>query len=256
MSSYGKSAKGQQPNQRKPRKPINAVEEHQALFQRINHAVGGKITGIAPTARDPQRMNIKVNGKFILALHTKRIADLNLQKDLEWTPALAQSVADAAVYDKALMRAMNRLSRRAMSRRTLDQKLKMIGYTDTVRDQVLDRLEELRLLDDEAYARAVVHQLSLGKPAGPKLLKQKLWQKGLDTKTIDAVLNETDLTTDTQREQAQQLVEKKLPSLERYDHPTRYRRLQGLLARRGFDHDIIRDVLSQLNRHDDAETDL
>ena len=50
----------------------------------------------------------------------------------------------------------------------------------------------------------------------------------------------------SQAEPALQLAQKKLRTLGRYDLPTRKRRIYSLLARRGFDHNVIDAVMAQL----------
>ncbi len=203
------------------------------------------ITAIKPTQRNPKRVTIRIGRKGVATLPMSKVEDLGLAVGQTWDDALAQRVAQAGVYDKALRQAMNRLNRRAMSRRDLDKKLQGLEYEQPVREQVLDRLTEMKFLDDEAYARALIDATLRRKPAGPQLLRQKLYQKGIDRSLIEKLVGEA---TDAQdlAPDAADLARKKLRSMQRLDIETRKRRLYGLLARRGFNPDTISSVMAEL----------
>lgn len=203
------------------------------------------ITAIKPTQRNPKRVTIRIGRKVVATLPQSKVDELGLAVGQPWDDALAQRVAQAGVYDKALRQAMNRLNRRAMSRRDLDKKLERLEYEHAVREQVLDRLTEMKFLDDEAYARALIDSTLRRKPAGPQLLRQKLYQKGIGRSLIEKLVGEA---TDAQdlAPGAVDLARKKLRSMQRLDIDTRKRRLYGLLARRGFNPDTISSVMAEL----------
>lgn len=203
------------------------------------------ITAIKPTQRNPKRVTVRVGRKVVATLPLGKAEELGLAVGQAWDDALAQRVSQAGVYDKALRQAMNRLNRRAMSRRDLDKKLERLEYEQAVREQVLDRLTEMKFLDDEAYARALIDSTLRRKPAGPQLLRQKLYQKGIGRSLIEKLVSET---TDAQdlAPGAVDLARKKLRSMQRLDIDTRKRRLYGLLARRGFNPDTISSVMAEL----------
>ncbi len=204
-----------------------------------------QITAIKPTQRDPGRFTVRVGRKVAATLTLSKIEELGLSVGQAWDDALAAKVAQAAVFDKALRQAMNRLNRRAMSRRDLGNKLRDLEYEEPVREAVLDHLTELNYLDDEAYGRALVESTLRRKPAGPQLLRQKLYQKGVDRSLIEKLVSEA---TDAQdlAPGAVELARKKLATMQRVDPETRRRRLYGLLARRGFNPDTISSVMSEL----------
>lgn len=203
------------------------------------------ITAIKPTHRNPKRVTIRIGRKVVATLPQSKVEELGLAVGQAWDEALAQQVTQAGMYDKALRQAMNRLNRRAMSRRDLDKKLQGLEYEQAVREQVLDRLTEMKFLDDEAYARALIDATLRRKPAGPQLLRQKLYQKGIDRSLIEKLVG---AATDAQdlAPGAVELARKKLRSMQRLDIDTRKRRLYGLLARRGFNPDTISSVMAEL----------
>ncbi len=215
------------------------------------------ITAIRPTQRDPNRATVRVGrtradgspskGRVVATLNQREIEALGLSVGLRWDDALAERVAVAATEDKAFRAAMNRLARRAMSTGMIRQKLRELGHDAEVSQRVLDRLDRLGLLDDEAFGRALIREATRSKPAGPRLLRQKLFQKKLDAALIDRLLEEHD-AEQRQREdpdaEAIAFAVKRAASLERFDPVTRKRRLYGQLARRGFGPDTIQRALA------------
>lgn len=218
---------------------------------------GARIVAIQPTQRDSQRATVRVSdakavpggklprGRVVVTLQLKHLDELGLKVGMAWTPALTEAVVAVAAYDRALRQALDRLTRRRMSRRELDRKLQPLGHTEPVREKVLARLTELGLLDDRAYAEALVRDLQR-RPAGPRLLRRKLYEKGIASELIDAVLAESAGCSQEQQTAALTLARKKLPGLQRVDAITRRRRLSGLLTRRGFSLEVIRHVLEDL----------
>ena len=219
---------------------------------------GAKITSIVPTKRDTTRAMVRVapepaeggrprKGKVAVTLSLRHIDELGLRIGDAWTPELASQVVVVAVYDRALRQAIDRVNRKMMSRRELGDKLRALGYDAQVRERVLDRLEELGLLNDRTYAEALVRSAMSGKPAGPRLLKQKLFQKGVPQDISDAVVHAATADDDQQLEDAIALCRKKLKSMMRLDATTRRRRLYGQLGRRGFDLETINRALEAVN---------
>ena len=204
-----------------------------------------RITAIKPTARDPQRVTVRVGRKVVATLSVRQAEALGLHVDQPWDTALAAQVEQAAQVDKAMRKAMNRLNRRAMSRRDLDRKLRDLEFDEPIRQRVLDRLTELKYLDDEAFGRALIRETQRAKPAGPRLLRQKLFQKGLDRKLIDQLVGEVRDTSDPEAE-ALALARRRLRQMSRLDAAARQRRLYGLLARRGFEPQTINAAMEAL----------
>ncbi len=126
------------------------------------------------------------------------------------------------------------------------------GVPEPVTQRVLDRFTELRLIDDEAFAHAWVESRHRGRGLSRKALRFELRRKGVADETIDAALESID--ADDERGAAVRLARSRVASLDRYDLPTRQRRLQGLLARRGYSSavaaGVVREVLGERHEED------
>ncbi len=211
-----------------------------------------QISALQPTKRDPDRLTIKVAGKAVATLNRRYVEDLGLAVGQAWSDELADAVAEMAIYDKAMRDAMRRLARRAMSRGQVRDKLRTLGHGAAVIDRVLARLDELELIDDAAFGRMLIDETRRARPAGPRLLQQKLRQKGLDPELIGRLIDEAEEHADADAD-ARALIEKTLPRLRNCDAPTRRRRLYGVLARRGFDNDVIQRAIEEVESRDAEE---
>ncbi len=140
---------------------------------------------------------------------------------------------------------LNQLTGRARSRRELADKLAQKNVPEDLATRLLDRFEEVGLVDDAAFARTWVEDRHTSRGLAPRALAQELRRKGVDDNIAREALDRID--GDEQEATARALVRKKLRSLERFDEQTRTRRLVGLLARKGYApglaYTIVRDEL-------------
>jgi regulatory protein len=142
---------------------------------------------------------------------------------------------------------LDQLSASARSRKELADKLKAKCVPDDVASPLLERFEEVGLIDDKAFARAWIASRQPGKGLARQALAQELRRKGIDDELARQALDEIDPVDEEQA--ARNLVRRKLRSMEKLDGTTRTRRLAGMLARKGYSSDlafsVIKDELSQ-----------
>ena len=127
---------------------------------------------------------------------------------------------------------LDQLTGRARSRQELSDKLRSKQVPDDVAAPLLDRFEEVGLVDDAAFARSWVSGRQQGKGLARRALAQELRRKGVEDEVAREALDEID--PDEETEVARRLVRKKLRTLSRVDDTTATRRLVGMLARKGF----------------------
>ncbi|WP_244963166.1 regulatory protein RecX [Nocardioides dongkuii] len=149
---------------------------------------------------------------------------------------------------------LDQLTGRARSRRELSDKLASKNVPPELATRLLDRFEEVGLVDDEAFARAWVAGRGSGPGSSKRLarraLAQELRRKGVDDEVAREALDEIDPAEE--EEAARALVRKKLRSLSRVDDVVATRRLVGMLARKGYGSGlafaVVRDELAQAGR--------
>jgi regulatory protein len=141
---------------------------------------------------------------------------------------------------------LDQLTGQARSRKELADRLAKREVPEEVATRLLDRFEEVGLVDDPAFARAWVASRQPGKGLARRALAQELRRKGIEDEVAREVLDEID--PDDEREAGRALVRKKLRSMARLDEQTKARRLVGMLARKGYPpgtaFEIVRQELS------------
>jgi regulatory protein len=112
--------------------------------------------------------------------------------------------------------------------------------------EVLDRYDEVGLIDDAAFARAWVTSRHYGRGLARRALAGELRQRGVDGELVGEALAELD--GETEAATARALVERKLRAAPTGTPDAVFRRLVGLLARKGYSAglavSVVKDVLA------------
>jgi regulatory protein len=145
---------------------------------------------------------------------------------------------------------LDQLTGQARSRKELSDKLASRNVPDEIAIALLDRFEEVGLVDDEAFARSWIASRQPGKGLARRALAQELRRKGIDDEVARDALDEVDPADEEAAARA--LVRKKLRTLSRVDDTTATRRLVGMLARKGYSSGlafaVVRDELAADDR--------
>jgi regulatory protein len=159
--------------------------------------------------------------------------------------------AEADPFAVARAIVLRQLALAPRSRAQLAKKLRERGCPDEVAAQVLDRMSEVGLVDDEAYAEMLVRSKQSTRGLARTALAHELRKQGIDGEVAAAALSQ--VGHDDERETAEQLVAKKMRSMHGLDADTQARRLAGMLARKGYSGEIawsvIRDAISRAAEH-------
>ncbi|MFD4433300.1 regulatory protein RecX [Nocardia sp. NPDC058497] len=150
------------------------------------------------------------------------------------TRRLAPGDRPKATVDQAKDACLNLLAVRARSRAELEKRLGEKGFRVEVTEAALDRLTEVGLIDDSAFAEQWVHERHTYSGRGKRALQRELRDKGVAPADAENAL--AIVTDDAERARATDLVRRKLSTLSRdLDRDKAVRRLVGMLARRGYD---------------------
>lgn len=163
--------------------------------------------------------------------------------------AAARREAEAAEREKdpigyAREIVLTQLTAMPRSRSQLADKLREKEVSEGVIDVVLDRMEDVGLVDDEAYAAMLVRSKLASRGLARRALRQELKRKGIDDDLATVALEQVD--DDVEREHALVLARKKMVTMSRLDEPTQKRRLAGLLARKGYSGELVWSVIRQV----------
>ncbi len=138
---------------------------------------------------------------------------------------------------------LDQLTGRARTRSELAGKLAGKNVPDDVATRLLDRFEEVGLVDDEAFAREWVEQRQTGRGLARRALAMELRRKGIDDDTARDVLEEID--PDDEVEAARAVVRAKLRSVRGLDREKALRRLVGVLGRKGHSSSVAFQVVKE-----------
>jgi regulatory protein len=131
------------------------------------------------------------------------------------------------------------------SRAQLESKLAAKGAPPDVAARVLDRFEEVGLVDDAEFARSLVQTKQASRGLAGRALRQELRRSGVDDETAAAALDEID--PELEVETARAMVAKRLPSTRGLPYQKQVARLFGMLARKGYPsglaYQIVREAL-------------
>jgi SOS response regulatory protein OraA/RecX len=175
-------------------------------------------------------------------------------------------VDDPSVVFEAAARFLEARSRSVAEVR---RRLTHAGYRRDLVEGAIERMVELGILDDEAFARAWVESRDRARPRGERAIRAELALKGVERTSVDLVLAErrdaapgregqfeggtTDRSPD--RAAAERLIAKHKRSLQRLLDPRQRRqRAYQLLASNGFDPETCREVASTIE--DDPRGDM
>ena len=106
------------------------------------------------------------------------------------------------------------------------------GVPDEAAVEVLRRLTDAGLVDDEAFAEAWVSSRHGGKGLARRALAGELRRRGVDDAVVEGALSQVD--DDDEVVAATALVRRKLASTAGLPTPARVRRLSSMLARKGY----------------------
>jgi regulatory protein len=112
-------------------------------------------------------------------------------------------------------------------------------------------MQEVGLVDDESFAVDWVASRQQRRHLSRRALRRELEAKGVERGNIDRALDDVDLNAELIT--ARDLVERKRATMSGLTRDVQYRRLAGILGRRGFNTAVTVQVLSELLRRPTSE---
>jgi regulatory protein len=148
------------------------------------------------------------------------------------------------------------LSDRARTRQELAQALQRKGVPDDAAGSVLERFDEVGLIDDAAFAGQWVRSRHNNKGLARRAIAMELRRKGVDDEVAGEALAEVD--TESEETRARELVDRKLRTMPAGTPEQRKKaapRLVGMLARKGYSGGIAYRVVKEALAAHGAEID-
>lgn len=154
---------------------------------------------------------------------------------------------------------LRQLAAAPKTRQQLAEKLFEGDIPEDIVDEVLDRFEDLQLIDDAAYALMWVSSRHRSKGLARRALSRELQQRGIDDEDAEAALAQ--VTDADEWNMAHELVTKRLsrsstakPNADdRKQRDRVVRRLVGFLSRKGYAPGLAFSVVSDVMNADDLD---
>jgi len=198
-----------------------------------------KITALVIQKRNPNRVNVYLNGEFAFGL--ARIVAAWLRVGLELDEEKIKQIQVEDAKERAIQQALLYLSYRPRSESEIRQNLRKHEYPAEVIDQTLERLRQDGLANDNEFGRAWVENRSAFRPRSRRMMAMELRQKGLDQESVSsAVENVHDETL------AYEAAQKRAPRFKDLEWVEFRKKLSEFLARRGFSYAVIAPVVTRI----------
>jgi regulatory protein len=209
----------------------------------------GAVTAIKGQQRNPERVNIFLDGEFAFAIMREDAVLQGLRIGRELTVDEVGEFRARDTVSKAIESALRLLTVRPRTEKELRDRLRQKAYEPTAIDAAIERINDWGYLDDASFARLWVANRTEHRPRGKRLLVQELRQKGVDRETISETIDEAEID---EVAAAIAVAENSARKMSSVDPEVARRRLMGQLARRGFDYGTIKIALAQvLGEHDE-----
>jgi len=209
-----------------------ALEASTAVFWLI---MTSTITALKQQRRDPNRVNVYLDGKFAFGLTKVTAGWLQIGETL--SSEKMEELRSTDEVEKAYLRALNFISYRPRSRMEVQRNLRKHSVPEEVIEETLGRLEEKKILDDLSFAQIWVENRIAFRPRGRFALRSELRQKGLNDDLIEQALLDID-----EAELARRAAEKKVRQLNKLTESDFRKKLSAYLSRRGFEYSLVSEV--------------
>lgn len=215
-----------------------------------------KITNISAQVKNPDRVNVSVDGKYRFSLDISQLVDLGVKVGKEYSEAELIALEGESQFGKLYARTLEYcLMRPHSSREVRDYLWKKTrttkyksrsgelkereGVSQETVERIFNRLVERGYVNDEKFARWWIENRNLRKGTSLRKLEAELRAKGIDPKIISMQLAESP------RDEASELQKVIAKKSSRYDDLQKFKQH---LMRQGFSYDAITSALE--NRED------
>jgi regulatory protein len=199
-----------------------------------------KITALQPQKGNRRRISVFLDGNFLFGLSSETVGALGLHVGREVDRADLDRIALEEQLHEARQYAFLLLSYKARTTSELKQRLGRKGFSPDIVSSTMQRLAELKMIDDAGFARRFAEdRITIGHK-GKWRVRGELLKRGVDRKQIDEAIAEAPDETAAAKEVAAKYVSRN----RRLEPDVLKRRLYALLARRGFSPDTIRQAIN------------
>lgn len=198
----------------------------------------GTITALTAQVRNPERVNVYIDGTFALGLALSVAATLRVGQVI--TQAELEQLDRRDEVHRARERVLRLLARRPYSAAEITRYLRRQKIDDDIIQNVINDLIEAKLIDDDAFAAYWVEQRETFRPRSRLALRQELSQKGIGREIVGEALESID-----EADAARRVARKQAGRWHGLPEPEWRAKLTRYLMRQGFPYDVVSDVVTE-----------
>ena len=192
-----------------------------------------RITALDPDPRRPDAGRVDSDGTRFGAVPRDLVSGEGLTVGRQIDPPLQERLTQAADIEAAFRTVLRALEVRSYAKADLGRRLQRKGHPRPAVEAALERVAQLGLLDDAAYAQTYV-ETRAARGRGPSRLTRDLLSMGVERGLIDRALAAHWPEGSDQSSVPMALAQKRAAQLGSLPRQTKRRRLVAYLARRGF----------------------
>ena len=197
------------------------------------------ITKLEPQKKNPQRLNVYIDGEFAFGISRAIAPWLSVGDQL--SQQKVQDLKNNDLTEGAYQRALNFLSYRSRSEQEIRLNLSKHEIPEEINIEVLDKLRQSSLVDDRALASNWIENRAQFKPRGKRALTSELIQKGVSREIIEEELKHVD-----EQELALRCARGRISRYQNLDQENYHKKMYAYLNRRGFPYQIIKDTVQEI----------
>ncbi len=202
------------------------------------------ITKISKQEKAHNRYNLYIDGNFFCGLYDDTILKFGIAAGDEISESKINDIRQFDEYLFGKKISMDYLSYRIRTVSEIKRKLKLKNISEGSIEKVVSHLKEMKLINDEEFARQFISEKIKNKPQGRRLLHQKLYEKGVPKEISDKILDKM-LTPQTEKHLALKIYNKLKPKLTGLKPDEVRKKTFESLVRKGFDYDIINEIIRE-----------
>ena len=203
------------------------------------------ITKIERQKKNKTRYSIFVNDKYAFSVSEDIYVRFVLHQGQDLTETERTQIENAEAESSVRRIALRYRSYRPRSRKEILDYLQKKGYDDSHIRQAITFLDEMKLLNDDEFARMFCRDRLQLKPVGKSSMKYLLYKKGIDKPTVEKILPEF-YTLESENLLAMKEAERKYKRVKSLPRVTQKKRIFEHLVRRGYDTSLSLKVTTQL----------
>lgn len=196
------------------------------------------ITALEPQKKHPNRRSVYGNGEFLFGLDEETCVKTGIRTGKSYFPQELEQIRQEAEYTDAKQYSFRLLARKGYTVFLMERKLSERGYSEDAVHRTITLLCDMGYLNDEEYAKALIHDAVLLKKKGKRVVMQELFLKGISKELGERLWEEQEIPEDL----LSQLIEKKLtdPS-----DPRCVKRTFDYCIRRGYSYSDVSDAMKE-----------